>query len=229
MKDKIIKGFRNVYDIDRLRIDIEAILSGNNYLSFLRDNDLKGLTVHSLDDKKKYSVDFTFLENISYLEYFECLVPLFKQSDIKGLYLLHNLKYLRWIVDNKFELDYSKLPSLEVLVTSYYEGMKNWDSLTNLKVFHISKLKKDDCTFISNLKELTDLKLNRAEITSLKGLEKCEKLERLELAYCSKIEELTSILKSLPNIISLSLRKCKNINRVELDNIRDLGISLWVE
>lgn len=224
---KIINGFRDFYDIDRLKIDIDIILSNDSYITFLKDNNLKGLTVVSSD--KKYIIDFSFLENISFLEYFELLVPLSKKSDISGLYVLSKLKYLRWIVENSFDLDFSMLTSLLVLNTSDYGNMRNWNSLTNLKILHISKLKKDNCTFISNLKELTDLKLIRANIISIERLENCDKLEHIELEYCSKISELTSVLEKCPSIRWVSLVKCKNIKTDEIERIKKLGKRLWIE
>jgi hypothetical protein len=224
---KIINGFRDFYDIDRLKIDIDIILSNDSYITFLKDNNLKGLTVVSSD--KKYIIDFSFLENISFLEYFELLVPLSKKSDISGLYVLSKLKYLRWIVENSFDLDFSMLTSLLVLNTSDYGNMRNWNSLTNLKILHISNLKKDNCTFISNLKELTDLRLIRANIISIEGLENCDKLERIELEYCSKISELTSVLEKCPSIRWVSLVKCKNIKTEEIEHIKKLGKRYWIE
>jgi hypothetical protein len=224
---EIIKGFRDIYDINRLKINIDDILLKDNYISFLKDNNLKGLTIYSSD--KRYSIIFSFLENVPFIEYLELLVPLSKKSDISGLYSLSKLKYLRWISENSFELDFSKLATLNVLVTSDYGGMKNWNSLIKLKKLHISKLNKDNCSFISNLKELTDLRLNRANITSIEGLENCVNLERIELLNCLKISELSSVLANCSSVRSISIIKCKNIKEDEIERIRNTGKSLWIE
>lgn len=228
-KFKIIQGFRNIYDIDRLRVEIGDFLSDNTlYINYLKEHNLKGLVLYS-SDKKKMQVDFSFCKELSFLQYFECLAPLKQKSNIEGLYFLQNLNYLRWIVSNKFLLDYSKFTNLEVLVTSDYGDMINWDSLTNLKVLLLGNLKMNDCILLSNFKKMTDLKLSDAEITSISGLEKCENLERLELLYCTKIKELLSTLSKIPNLKSVSLKKCKNIGQEELVKIKEFGISLWVE
>lgn len=166
---------------------------------------------------------------MSFLEYFECLVPLKKNSDIEGLYFLQNLNYLRWIVSNKFLLDYSKLTDLEVLVTSDSGDMINWNSLTNLKKLLLGGLKMNNCVFLSNLRKMTDIKLSDAEITSISGLEKCEKLERIGLVYCNKISELHSTLKECASLKSISLKHCKNIEKEEFFKIKELGIGFWVE
>ncbi|NDV93816.1 hypothetical protein D0T84_02645 [Dysgonomonas sp. 521] len=225
---EIRKGFRSADDIDKLRVNLDTLSSWDSCLSFLQGNNLKGIIVYS-DNESKQSIDFSFLKKMTFLEYFEWLVPLNKNSDITGLYSLSNLKNLRWIVDNRFNLDFSKLTTLQVLITSDYVGMENWDSLTNLKKLYLSKLKKQDCTFISELKELTDLKLSRANITTIKGLESCHKLERLELLYCRQVAELASVIKDCPGIISISIRKCKNISKDEIANLEKLGKSVWFE
>lgn len=226
---KIIKGFRNARDIDRASIIYDKLSSWKDCVSFLKEKNLKGLTVKPEEYKNKFSVDFSFLREMSILEYFEWLVPLTKKSDISELHSLHNLKYLRWLADNSFKIDFSKSPHLETLLTSYYSGMENWDTLTGLKVLHISKLKNENCEFIRNLKELTDLTLSSSDIISIKGVEECSKLERLDLIHCIKISSLAEVLGKCPQIISVSLRKCKNINKDEIKKIEDLGISLWVE
>ena len=226
---KIIKGFRNERDIDRLKVKFDTLSSWKDCNSVLIENNLKGIVVQSESHDKKHSVDFSFLKELSFLEYFEWLVPLTQKSDISLLFTLKKLKYLRWLPNNIFELDFSKLTSIETLFTSDYGRMENWNSLTNLKVLSISKLQKENCGFISNLKELTDLKLSRTNIASIEGLECCNKMERLELTYCPQIKELTSVLRNNPNIISVSIRKCKSINRNEIENIEKLGISVWVE
>ena len=226
---KIEKGFRNARDMDRTKVIYEKLSSWQNCISFLKENNLKGLTVRAESYNNKHLIDFSFLNEMPFLEYFEWLVSLNKKSDISALYSLQNLKYLRWLVDNNFSIDFSKFPQLEMLNTSDYAGMENWHRLTNLKVLSISKLKRENCEFIHNLKELTDLKLSSANIISIKGLGGCSKLERLELYNCTKINNLTEILSKCPQIISVSLRKCKNIDKEETQRIEKLGISLWVE
>lgn len=57
---EIIKGFRNVYDMDRLKINIEDIVSDNSYISFLQENKLKGISIHATNDFKQ-TIDFSFL------------------------------------------------------------------------------------------------------------------------------------------------------------------------
>ncbi len=225
---EIKRGFRDVNDIDKLRVNIDIVLSWKDYISFLKKNNLKGLILYSSSDTKR-TIDFSFLNEMSFLEHFECLVSLTRKSDINGLYSLSSLKSLRWIVDNKFELDFSKLTGLDVLITSDYGGMKNWNSLMYLKKFHISRLKKDDCTFLLGLNKLIELKLTRANIISIKGLEYCNRLERLELQYCNKISELISVLENCPSIRSVSLIKCKNIKMDEIERIKNSGKNLWVE
>jgi hypothetical protein len=227
---QIIRGFRNVYDVDRLRISSDILLSCDSWISFLKENSLKGLTIYLDSDKMiNQYIDLSFLKEISFLEYFECIVPLSKKSDITGIYALSSLKNLRWIVRNNFDLDFSMLESIKVLSISYYEGLNNWSNLVNLKKLYISKINRKDCVFISNLKELTDIQIHTANIFSIEGLECCHKLERLELIYCSKIKELSTVLIKCPNIISVSLKKCKNISKKEIENIEKMGISLWVE
>lgn len=230
MKDfNIIKGFRNINDIDRLRVNIDDfLLDVDLYANFLKENNLKGLVLYS-NNENKHVLDLSFLERFSFLEYFECLVPLSKKSNADGLYLLPELKYLRWVVSNKFSLDYSHLTSLEVLITSDYGDMVNWDSLSNLRKLHITNLKKDNCSFVSRLMKITDLKLARADITSIRGLENCESLMRLELERCNKIVELSSVIEKCFVLNSVSLIKCKNIKSEQFDKIKELGISLWIE
>jgi Leucine-rich repeat (LRR) protein len=226
---KIIKGFRNIYDIDRLRIDSDELFQFGDWIPFLKKNELRGLTIYYNSDKKqKQLVDFSFLKEMPFLEYFECLIPLSQKSDVSEIYSLSNLKYLRWIVGSDFDIDFSKVASINVLNISDCENATNWESLINLEKLYI-QTKKKDCKFISQLSKLTDLQLYKSGITSIEGLEFCNKLERLELIYCLKITELLSIIKKCPHLISLSLKKCKNVNKEEIERIKNWGLSLWYE
>lgn len=57
---KIIKGFRNIFDKDRLRVEIRDFLSDRTlYINFLKKHSLKGLVLYS-SDKKKVQIDFSF-------------------------------------------------------------------------------------------------------------------------------------------------------------------------
>ncbi|MCD7972857.1 MAG: hypothetical protein LUG18_09375 [Candidatus Azobacteroides sp.] len=152
-----------------------------------------------------------------------------KKSDISGIYNLHKLKYLRWIVDNNFELDFSKLTTLRVLIISDYIGLKNWDQLINLKKLYISRLKRDDLTFISDLKELTDIRIGSRQLRSLTGLERCGKLERLDFVDCTKLTEMVSVLTKIPSLKSISLRNCKGITNKEIEQIKKLPVGVWIE
>ncbi len=225
---EIIKGFRNVYDIDRLRINIEDILSDKSYISFLRENKLKGISIYATNDLKQ-TIDFSFLQEIAFIEYFEFLVNLTRKSDISGIYNLHELKYLRWIANNNFDLDFSGLTTLRVLIISDYKGLKNWDQLINLKKLYISRLKRDDLTFISGLKELTDIRISSRQLRSLAGLEGCGKLERLDLVDCTKLTEVATNLEKMPFLTAISLKKCKSITKEEIAKIQKLNISFYFQ
>jgi len=230
-KFRIIEGFASIYDIDRLDVDIDDFLAcQDEYINFLKERNLKGLVLYSRTEKKIVR-DLSFLEKLSFLETFECIVPLGRKSNIEGLYFLQNLVYLRWVVKNPFPLDFSKLTNIEVLYTSDYGGMINWSSLINLKELSIGNLKMEDCSFVSGLAELTDLKLPRANITSIKGIEKCKNLKRLELIFCYKISEVSSVLKECIalSLEFVSLKHCKYIGKEELVKIEELGLRLWVE
>ncbi|MCD7972858.1 MAG: hypothetical protein LUG18_09380 [Candidatus Azobacteroides sp.] len=46
--------------MDRLKINIEDIVSDNSYISFLQENKLKGISIHATNDFKQ-TIDFSFL------------------------------------------------------------------------------------------------------------------------------------------------------------------------
>jgi len=188
-------------------------------LDYIKKNQSKEVCIWSFDDETLKTMDLNFLKDLNFIEIFHFGVNLTKKSNIEGLYFLPNLKELRWVTKTHFELNFSKLISLEKLLISYHKNWKNFDKLTNLKELYISSVKTENLKFISQLEKLELLRIINANIISLEGLEVCKNLKKLDLRRCFKLETVTSILMKMEKLNYVLLMSCKRTD-VDLEKLK---------
>ena len=195
-------------------------------LEIVKKDKIKDVCIWRWMDETRYSVNFDFLKDLSFIETFHFLVKLSKKSDLDGLYSLSNLRELRWVVDNTFNLDFSRLTAIEILLIGYYDGIA-LDKLVNLKKLYISSVNKtDDLEFLPELENLELLRIISGKFTSLKGLECCKNLKILDLRRCFKLVHADAALKKLDHLESVVLDKSKNYD-IDFDELRSRVSHVW--
>jgi hypothetical protein len=195
-------------------------------LDYAQQNGIKEVCISTDDIDTKKVVNFDFLEGRNFITTFHWLVPLAKKYDITGLYYLSGLENFRWNGATDFNFDLSKTPNLKVLNIGYCEGIKGWESLKSLNRLLIGGVKTEDLSFLSKTDNLEFLRIIRGTFTSIKGLEKCNKLKTIFIQSCNSLIHVKETLKQMSSIENLLLEKCKNVDLkgIELLELKNISI-----
>ncbi|ATR92395.1 MULTISPECIES: hypothetical protein [Porphyromonas] len=188
-------------------------------LDHAQQNNIKDVCVRrDINDNKKKCVDFSFLKNRRFIETFHWLVPLSPKSDIEGLYCLSNLKNLRCGFN---VIDLSNFSKLEILNIGYHPKVTGWENLNSLKRLVIGGVESEDLSFLSQTDNLEFLRIIRGTFTSIKGLEKCNRLKTLFIQSCNSLVHVKETVEQMKSIENFLLEKCKN---VDLRGIEQIGL-----
>lgn len=135
-------------------------------------------------------------------------------KDVSGLYHLNNLKSLSINeIRSSLEIDFQRIPSLEVLYGQLPLKAKGIGTLKNLKEMRLwgYKPKTKNLEQFSDLKNLESLELIQSNITSLLGAEGLESLEKLGLFYLRSFYDLKIIKYLTTSLRILEIENCKKI------------------
>ncbi|MCM3575457.1 hypothetical protein M3172_19840 [Mesobacillus subterraneus] len=135
-------------------------------------------------------------------------------KDVSGLYHLKNLKSLS-INETRpsLEIDFERIPALEVLYGQLPPKAKGIGTLVSLKEMRLwsYKPKTKNLEQFSGLKNLETLELIQSNITSLLGVEGLETLEKLGLFYLRSFNDLKNIKYLTNSLRVLEIENCKKI------------------
>lgn len=109
-------------------------------------------------------------------------------------------------------LDFTFFKRLKSLGYTWYKDTVGLNKLITLERLSLSKFntKNKNLVYLSELINLKELNIFKSTLTSLSGLERL-KLNRLMLAYLSKLEDLNSF-KGNPNVSTLDIINCKKLD-----------------
>ena len=206
--DKYKVDYSQTSQFPGIRIRYEYLLEG---IEYAQKNNIVDICVWGGTNTERQTVNFDFLERREFIKTFHWIVPLTKQSNIKGIYFLTNLTNFRWAVDNDFDIDFSKLSFIEKLNITFSSKLVKLEKLISLKELYIQSVKTKDCSFLSGFLNLAKLRIINGHFDSLKGLENCENLKNLSLVKCTNLTEISSTLSKLKKIEFLILDKCKKL------------------
>nr|WP_180321250.1 hypothetical protein [Mesobacillus jeotgali] len=152
-------------------------------------------------------------------------------KDVSGLYHLKKLKSLS-INETRpsLEIDFERIPSLEVLYGQLPPKAKEIGTLENLKemVLWSYKPKTKNLEQFSGLKNLEFLELIQSNIISLKGVEGLGVLGKLGLYYLRSFNDLKDIKDLSKSLRVLEIENCKKIGDftpiAELKNLEKLSM-----
>src|SRR6478752_7569306 len=123
--EKFKVDFSETSHFKGIRILFEYLEEG---LKHAKDNNITDVCIWNSTDLTRQTVDFNFLKDFNWIKNFQWTVPLSKKSNIAGIYYLNDLTNFRWAVDCDFEIDFSKIPKIEILnVGSDHKLFTNWD------------------------------------------------------------------------------------------------------
>ncbi|ANU48262.1 hypothetical protein ADH76_11510 [Enterocloster clostridioformis] len=188
-------------------------------LECVKSKKIKDVCIWQGLENSRHIVNFDFLRDMEFIETFHWIVKLSKKSNINGLYSLSNLKDFRWVADNEFSLDFSKLNTIESMNLKYHDGLLNFKELINLRELYIGSVKSNNLEFLPSFDNLELLRIINGKFISLEGLERCKNLKKLDLRRCFDLVYANSTLLKLKHLESVALDSKKHdINVEELKN-----------
>ena len=154
--------------------------------------------------------------------------PLYKMNNIKWLHcetiyggIYHNTKYT--------SIDYSHFTNLETLRACDKKGHLNIDKAKNVSTLCLWEVPKD-----KNLKgvlpgnSVVDLSITHSSIHTLEGIETADKLSKLELCYCRKLNDISILSHCAETLTDLIIDHCGNLEDLsvlnELHNLESLTL-----
>ena len=201
-----------------------------NGVKYALENNITSLFLTHDETEKYYTIDFSWLKEISEIDTLEFMIPLTKNSNIESIYQLKKLKSIAYLSKNydRLPLNHAKLKSLEYLYTCYSKNHKNKEScfealenLKELKLWHIKD--EEDCVFIGNLQNLKRLQITWSKsLKALNGIENYKLLESISLKNLPQLENVIT-LSGLENLKGIWIENCKKINKDGIKIIENIN------
>jgi protein phosphatase 1 regulatory subunit 7 len=155
------------------------------------------------------------LQNVDFLSDYPEIKRLSISDGIEDISAIHDLHNLEWTIisGKKRKIDFSHFPSLKYYNGDWSSYLLNMDTCKYLEDLRLGGYspKNKDCTSLPDVIGLKRLELVQSTICSLTGLEKFNRLEKLEFYYCSKLENLCCLEPSKETLTYLFFDHCKAI------------------
>lgn len=130
-----------------------------------------------------------------------------KKTDFSPLYALKNLKML-CMAYVKGVVDFCAMQGLETLYITGASAEMEPLVLPKLKSLLLVSVKNTDCSFLSQLAGLEDLRISGGRFVSLDGLAGLHKLTSLRLDHCPKLADVSAV-NAVQGLSDLYVEKCK--------------------
>ncbi len=230
---KTIDGFQiNAYTPEREFLVVESNRL-EECLACVRSKKLYGISIQSHMVKNDSFQKAFEMDNLNFLN--KCpdikgILISANIADISAVHILSDLRYLS-ISDNKNQIDFHAFPKLEEASLDWHPKMHNLNASQQLRILTLGKFnsKEKDFTVLPLMKDLIQLSIVQTTITSLSGIDRFPKLERLGVWYGSKLDNISSINKIASTLQSLNFSTCKKIEDLSvlksLSNLRFLGLN----
>jgi hypothetical protein len=161
--------------------------------------------------------DISFLKDYTFLEQLD--VTSVNDYDFSFLSKLVNLKKLSINIEGNNEINLSDLVKLEYLSMQWRKKIYGLENCARLSSLGLIEFKEQDLVKLNNLKNLTDIRIKTASITSLNGLKELVNLQNLDIGNCKKLTSIRAINES-PKLEQLDFDTCPNIK--DYDSITSL-------
>lgn len=196
----------------------EMLYINSQYLSdcikYLYENNLRFIAISSFHNYLLDNLNFL----IEHKDFIEGLSILDDKWDLSILNHLHKLKYIGVPDNGKDLIDLKNFPNLEVAGVTFSPRLKGLEHCNKLKSLTLSNYisKFGDLTelpFISNLEHLS---LIKPSISTLNGIDKFTKINKLEIFDAPKLQKLEMIYNLSLCLEELEFEKCKHIKDYEV-------------
>jgi protein phosphatase 1 regulatory subunit 7 len=191
---------------------------------FIAEKDIKAL--YLIGAKGWRCSDYSFLSKLTSIE--ELKVSTAETPGIKSIESMSALEELSITTSTSEEVDFSKLPNLQICYLLWWKGAESILRCNSLKRAYFDGLKLKDFAKLSSLTNLTALTIANSPLTSLEFLESLGTLSELELYNCRKLEEFEPIRQrtTLKKLVIDGSKLLSELNFVkDLKNLEVLNIS----
>lgn len=202
--------------------------SFNEHIEYIRQNNIKSAIV--------IADDIMFLNKCPSLEALWIMPAVnAEEFDYSPLYKMENIKWLQCETiygeyDSKStSIDYSHFPNLETLRVCDKRGHLNIDkakNVSNLFLWDVPKDKNLKGVFPGN--SVVHLSITHSSIHSLEGIETNNKLSKIELHYCRKLNDISILSNCAETLTDLIIDHCGNLEDLsvlnELHNLESLTL-----
>lgn len=157
-------------------------------------------------------------------------VSWFSGQQLTFLYSVPFIEELKLDTDNfAGKLDLSCLPALKDLVLTYsdnIDGLQTLEQLERLVVFRVKTANKDLAGVLPG--NIRDLAIRQSPLESLSGLEELKRLEKCELSYLPKLQDVSALAALKDSLKFLDIQNAKRITNHHtlgaLENLDELCI-----
>jgi hypothetical protein len=207
MSTVVIDGFKLFKHLDG---SMSIIINSDRIhecMQFYKEKQLSGVVITTAFNYE--------LQNVDFLADYPEIKHLLISDGIKDVSAVHALKELnyRMLSGKNRKVDFINFPLLAKLNIVWSPYLTNLDTCAKLEGFVLRNYtpKNKDCSFISNITWLKQLVIIQSTLTHLNGLEKLDRLEKLEFYYCSKLGTLDYLETSKESLTYLFFDHCKSI------------------
>lgn len=160
-------------------------------------------------DSRPSNIDFigrlTFLRGI--------LIDCFKEVNLDQIYTLSELNYLGLYYPRNPKINLSHFKRLSILdIELRGTNPQGLFQCSNLNELRVSNLMMSSSVQFSSLKNLRKLSIMYSNIAEVQGLTRLESLAKLHMFSLSKLESIHG-LEDLENLAVLEIEKCKNLKK----------------
>lgn len=227
MSIEIIDGFKfliGTKNSKKLVVESERL---EEYIEYIESGKASDISINSFMGYKL--PDISFINRIK--DKIEGLHIPETKYDIQGINALHNLKTLGFADNGKDTIDLSNFPELTSLACDYSKRLIHLESCTKLIGLSLTGYKPTCRSLIESpeLPNIERISLYKANIVTLNGIEKFQRLSELNLYGLSKLEKIESLIGLKESLAQIEIENCKKISDYyflgELKNLHKLIIS----
>jgi protein phosphatase 1 regulatory subunit 7 len=220
-----IEGFKVYLGLDGKRSIIVNSACIDECMRVYTDHALDGVAITIAHDYK--------LANVDFLEHYPEITSLSISQGIEDISAIHNLGNLKWLIASgrNRKIDFSFFPFMEDLRIEWSSKLVNLKSCTKLEGLFLRNYnpKVNDASNIKDIAWIRRLGVVQSTIQSLNGLEEMDRLEEVEIDYCSKLTDIGFFTQSKNTLISLLFGNCKAIINYQdvacLSNLKTLAFN----
>lgn len=221
----------NFIEFEKGKYGLKAIIKTtwqDSFLNILVDENIVELELNIgkgwRRGNQQHLIFLEYLPNLKSLDILDLSI-----ESIESIHYLKNLKSINISTYCKTKIDFNNFPLLEDCFIEWRKGCNSLFDCKNLKILGINKYKEIDSNLFSNLINLEKLTLLNSTVINLDGVFELKNLNYLSIGVLNRLESLKGIEK-LQTLERLEIQKCKNIHSViQIFQLKKLKIFFLID